>query len=345
MRPVTAFAEPRCRQMRGRAGEHGKMLLGALLLTAVVTTSSMYLDHRLTQAANIARSESLRTDMSAVADLVERSIDCRNSIQSVNTAFTPSNPCPEGTVVNFWFEGRSAAEPQGAPNASTFLANASIPPGSKWRGTLSCGSSSLHLQLALVNSTTGAFVSDPLRGQKLDFNNTEGEVAGDRPAERQLCPEWFGGAPNSRLYTLSMDTAQATSMYTGGSQNYIIFSAGGRCDGTVGLMASWIFNPTLCGPPDNLAPECVVMQGILIGECGITTAPPLNPAQVSPTCQGPPVYGRSAGDNSCNAFCVKTAGYTVGHMVKCDPVNGVAMAFGAYTPDSAEGQQTCLCLK
>lgn len=343
------------------SGEAGYVLVFAIVISAVVGVISMALTKRLTDQMRIVASDLRTKERDSIVEFVQSRLDCRRTIQAVDAIYSASNKCPNGTVVkDFYFYGSSKAQSKIAVKGTLLSNSTGVNSGTaKWYGELSCEKTSLKLTLKLWDSVGKRYLSDVLTGEVLDGSGKKSLGAGDASANK-LCEQWFGGEPDSRLFSMGMTTLQryGSIFNTDGSPLVMQY----RCDGSLGEMVDYYFDNTKCIGASTKARTGFcrnIIGGNFDGGCKIyggydynkfTTLNSLNSflsangkPSVTRDC-ALPIYGTYAGNAECNEFCqAAPRNYRVGMLSRCDRTAGSHL--DPVVPDSTGSQAVCYCMR
>lgn len=332
---------PQIIKIHGRAfnqdvPREGGGIIVVVISLAISTMMFMFLQDRLSQTIKMVAADRRSMERQAIAEWVASRIDCKKSINFGGTTYSPSVLCPVGTSVRLQFMDAPNAEPEQANPGGFYLANGSgnAVENLKWFGKLSCGASSLNLSVKLWDSGSARVV-----GQ-------ESLAGGDRDGLTKICPSWFGGMPDSRIYSIGRHALQDVSITRDPNTNYLTY-AHYRCDGAVGKLMDYYYDDTKCGPNGARAPFCdQSLRGAFQFRCG-GVDPGTNisqmPAGLTRECSLPRSYAFIIGNASCEHFCLKQ-GYSVGRFTKCTSGSG-HIAYTTAQPDVTDGEVNCLCLK
>lgn len=343
------------------SGETGYILVMAIVISAVVGVISMALTQRVGNQMKAVASDLRAKERDSIVEFVQTRLDCRRTIQSVDSTYSASKTCPSGTVINdFYFYGSSKAQKSTAGKGTLLSNSTGVNSGTaKWYGQLSCEKTSLKLTMKLWDATGKRYLTDFLTGEVLDGSGKMSLGAGDASANK-LCQQWFGGEPDSRIFSMGMTTLQGygSKFNTDGSPLVMQY----RCDGSLGEMVDHYFDNSKCVGASTKARTGFcrnIIGGNLDGACKIhggydyNNFTKLNDLNNFLTSKGKPtvnracalpIYGTYAGNAECNEFCqAAPRHYRVGMLSRCDKTAGTDL--DPIVPDSTGSQAVCYCMR
>jgi hypothetical protein len=346
--------------------ESGHILMVSIIVSVVVSILGFAISERLGSQVRAVSSELRLDERDQLAMFVKSRLDCRRAITDANPAFSPSNKCTPGTELRFHFY--SDARPATRGPQGTLISNSTGVRSSelRWFGRLYCDNTSLKLTLKLWDTRSRVNVKDVMTGEVFDGISNKSIVSGDsRPLK--ICPEWFGGDPDSRVFAMGRTTLQrhATVLNPSGSVSFMSF----RCDGSLGEMVDSYFDPVKCPGADTgsrvVGSYCFSLLGANINlACkpptpppggvpwynGFTSLPAANaalmaggnpPNTITQECSVP-VLSMASGNTSCMKFC-QTRSYSIGMLSRCDRTMGSDL--DPEVADSVLSQAVCYCMR
>lgn len=368
--------------MKQHSRQQGSALLWVVIASSVIAASIYYTQQRLENQVKYAAYTRNRQTIAAITNFVQDNINCAATLAPRNR----SNICPAGEIKTLQlYDSTMALTPGPDVSATVYGPTSSTTKARRlfgnWYVWLDCGGIDpnglatadadeigLRLFVAQWDATSQSFIKDPLTGRTMDMTHPQNPVTGVS-GKSELCNDFFFGTPNTRSFTMNIDTLQAASAFIDSSGQ--LQGAMLRCDGRVGLMVDYLCRPhalntqtksclnandqlitTNCScmaATGDVSPGCESIRtpfGLdwFFGGTGVSTCPSSATqwtAARDSFQDSSPDMGRIWGMASCQRFC-ENRQYTTGRMTGCDPSAGL---ISGVATDTNGGQADCLCIK